>query len=231
MKGLESVPNISNLRVAYDHLQSAKMLLNPPQIALYSQWARLDPRLAEILVGHFTVFWQEIAVGSLIQALTQQPWPRSIAVLLRFAVLGLATADREVARHLISAVETAFPAPPPQLYFVPLQVPNSVILREEVDFRIDPYFQSGYIGSQPLFQHSKPPANRTFLSAIQRKQILSDLFAKQNFVTVSDHIYACKGMVSRRQAQRDLNAYSGVKAQGFTRGRSYTHRSKSLSEK
>jgi hypothetical protein len=221
MKGLEAVPCVTELRQAFDRLQSARALLSIPQIALYSQWARLDPRLAEILVGHFTKYWREIAPGALIQSLSQYPWPRSIAVLLRFTALALKASDRETTRHLIGAIEAAFPAPSWQLYFIPLQVPNSVILRDEVKYRTEPYMQSGYIGAQSLLSQAKSPANRTIMPADQRKQLLIDLLRKQNSVTVFDYIQACKGMVSRRQAQRDLTSFTGTVARGFTRSRAY----------
>jgi hypothetical protein len=222
LKGLNSVPGIRDLQRAYDRLQSSAELIEVDLLALYTQWARLDPRLAEILTGHLSQHWREIPLGRLIELLDRQPWPRAIAVPLRFVALGLKSkVERKTILHMVAAIEGSFAKPAAQLYFIPLRLPNVVVMRKEIEFRSTPYLQSGFLGAQPLLPRARPPTNRTLMPPRQRHRILAELFKHQPSLTVNDFVRACHGLVSKRQAQRDLRAFSGSSAKGFTRGRIY----------
>lgn len=221
MRGLFAIPTLRELQGAYNHLQSTQSLVDTDTLSLYSQWARLDPRFAEILVGHLRSHWDQIPLGRLIEALRVQPWPRAMAVLLRFVDLMVAPNERKALGHLVGAIEDAFPPPAPELFFIPLQGPSPVVLREELSFPSNPYSDVGYIGSQSLLSRARYPSNRTLLAPEERRRLLKELLARKRVVNVDDYIQACKGMVSRRQAQRDLRSYADVSPKGFTRGRIY----------
>ncbi len=222
MRGLSSLPQLSDYVRAYNRLQSGQSV-DFQEITLYSQWSRLDPRLAEILTGYLDEHWSGLPMGATIQALTQHPWPRALCVLLRFVHLSmLDSSSAKILKHFIDAIEERFPIDSYQLFFIPLQKPNRVIQKQEVEWRIGPYLQSGFIGSQSLLVKMKAPTNRTLLRKVDRGKILAELFSKQKIVTVNDYRKACKNLISVRQAQRDLVELKGeLRAKGYTRGRQY----------
>lgn len=222
MKGLEALPSMTDLLDAYNRLQSADELLPADQLALYSQWSRLDPRLAQIMVEHLARHWRQIRSGELWDELQKQPWPRAILVLLRFAELAVPKSEEKKLRHIIQALDEDLPAIPPQLFFIFLQGPNRMVVDEEVRYRTLPYRLSGFIGSQSLLGRSRWPADKTFLAPNDRRRILTRLLRDHDQVTVADYMAACKHLVSRRQAQRDLMATA--RASGFTRNRIYRGR-------
>lgn len=219
MKGLVKIPDTQDLVAAYNQLQSTEKILPVDQLALYSQWARLDPRLGEILVSHLIKFVSQLAIGSLRESLAKQPWPRSMLVLLRFAELGVSDDDKRLFRHFFHFLNTSFEEDAPQLFFIPLQKSNAVIMKEEVEKRSLPYVDSGFIGSQSLLPKSRWPKSRTVLKIQERLAILEELFRSRTTVTVADYVQACKGMIATRQAQRDL-AERG-QGSGRTRRRKY----------
>ncbi len=221
MKGLSSIPQVGDLLTAYNKLQSQSKV-DLSDVVLYSQWARLDPRLAEVLVAYLIKHWQELPMGALIEGLGAQPWPRAMNVFLRFVMLAIPRVQSTTLKHLVRAIDSRFPIDSYQLFFIPLQNPNPVVQRQEINWRIAPYLRSGFIGSQSLLSRSQSPSNRTVLKKIDRKKILMELLARQKTVNVHEYLHACRNLMSPRQAQRDLAELTGVRAKGFTRGRKYS---------
>lgn len=217
MKGLASLPQTEDLIKAYNKLQSETVSIR--DLALFSQWGRLDPRLAEILVAYLATHWRSIAMGDLIKELSRQPWPTAILVPLRFAEQVVEKRERKVLKHFIAAIESILPKPPPQLFFVPLQKPLSVVANEEVKLRSRPYTDSGYIGSSSLLSRGRAPEGKTLLQKRVRLEILKDLLASGQEISVQDYRKACKGLISARQAQRDLATLA--RSRGFTRARRF----------
>ena len=190
-------------------------------IAIYSQWSRLEPRVAQTLVSYLIVHWPSLALGMMLKELNQQPWPRSILVLLRFVQLVVCDLGLD---QLILAMDRALVDQPHQLYFIPLQFPYRVTLAHEVEYRTRPYTLSGFIGSQSLLTHTRYPENQTYLSEVQRHRILERLILNKTDFTVKSYQTACAGLVSLRQAQRDLKIAQGIVTKGFTRSRRYRTR-------
>jgi hypothetical protein len=221
MKGLEKLPSVGKLARAADRLQRGQSIM-PAELALYCQWARLDPRFAEILVQYFAKFWRLIPTGEFIDALNRQPWPQAAIVILSFSESLVPRNERRLLRHLTRAISATISACTPQLFFIPLQRPNSVVMHGEVNFRSEPYRKAGFIGSQSLLARAQWPQGRTFLRKRLRLLILKELLTtlgKDEKISVEDYRRACKGMVSSRQAQRDLAELATPS--GFTRGRRY----------
>jgi hypothetical protein len=219
VKGLPNLPSRKDLLQAYNEIQERRSPLPLKDLALYSQWARLDPRLAEILVEHLALCWSKIPVGEFIDTLLEQPWPRAALVLFRFAELIVPTKKRRILKGFISAIEDSLEPSPPQLFFIHLQRPNSTVQKNEVEFRTSPYSLSGFIGSQSLLSRSRWPTNKTSLTKDPRRYILKTLLNSKTDVCVDDYISACRGLISRRQAQRDLSRFATSK--GYTRNRRY----------
>ena len=59
MKGLKQIPSVRQLSFAYSFLQQTREKISDRKLILYSQWARLDPRLGEILVQYMSHFWKQ----------------------------------------------------------------------------------------------------------------------------------------------------------------------------
>jgi hypothetical protein len=219
MKGLAALPALEQLAAAYNDLQSRKTALPLADLALWSQWARLDPRLAQMLVQHLARFWRQFAWGEMLMHLQTQPWPRALLVLLRFAQLAVAAGDRSHLKAIINIVDMSTPGISQQLFFIPLQRPPTVVIEEEVQFRTEPYVRSGYLGSQSLLSNTRWPSGTTALAKSARQQILTNLLAAGRPITVTEYRQACRNLVARRQAQRDLAQMAQGK--GFTRNRYY----------
>ena len=62
---------------------------------------------------------------------------------------------------------------------------------------------------------------KTWLSKKRRKLIIENLFAVQKQATVNHYLAAADQNISRRTAERDLQAYPGIKSRGNTRNRIY----------
>lgn len=225
MKGLASVPSKKDLLSAANIAQTRP--LTDEEIALFSQWARFDPRFAEILVANLALNWTGISLGRVTSALMNQPWPTVLIVLLRFSEWLVAKNERKAFRIFLTAVEALLkPARkevPPQLFFIPLQRPSTVITHDEVNLRSSPYSAGGFIGSQPLLSRAKPPSEQTLLAPDVRRLILRQLLANRAVISMEEYRAACKGLVSVRQAQRDLRELAH--ARGHTRNRRYLAKS------
>lgn len=234
MKGLLSVPTVEELRKAYSRLERLDGDLSDDlpenEIAMYSQWARLDPRLAELLTEYLLRHGHQIHAFKLLNALVSLPWPRALLVPLRFAELKLrADRDPRIAAFdvLVSAIERAFPTKTNDLYFIPLQRPNRILTEEAILYQSEPYARSGFVGAASLLSKGRVPLDTTVMTKGARQRVLQRLIGESSKkgsgkeITVESYITACKGMVSRRQAQRDLENEPQLKAIGFTRNRRY----------
>jgi hypothetical protein len=213
--GLSQIPTLDEIASAANDLQRREAI-DASTLALYTQWARLDPRFAEILVDYVGSTWANLRVGEFINALIQLPWPRAAVVILDFAALAR---DDEHLRSLSSGLLRGLPPMEgTQLFFVPLRWPNAVVLRNELLFNVDPYRRSGFIGSQSLLSRARWPL-ATRLPRRARNRILRDLLDQGRDITVAEYRRQCRDLISVRQAQRDLAQHA--KPKGFTRNRRY----------
>lgn len=186
----------------------------------------------KLLTGYLYANWPGLNALKLLQALSAQPWPRAILVPLRFVETALVDTNlidtteipRTVLRGLIKTIEEAFPQKSNDLYFIPLQRMNRVLLDQALDFQSLPYRRSGYIGAASLLAKGRMPDDSTIVGRQERARILDELIRtlqRGEILAVEDYIQRCQGRVSRRQAQRDLKASPKLKAIGFTRSKRY----------
>ena len=203
MRGLNRFPRSSELVEGTNRLQTNHSI--PADVfALYTQWARLDPRFAEIVVTSIARTWQTLALGDFMGALEQSPWPQAAVVLFRFAALDAKDS------HLTVMCDALAKLYPPRsshgLFFIPLTWPNSVVTRNELKFNTKIYARSGFIGSQALRSRGRWPIDETHLTRSARRQIFKTPFASKPKVSVTEYRDACRNMISTRQAQRDNRA-------------------------
>jgi hypothetical protein len=227
VKGLRALPLTDDLLRAYRELEGA-LVIAEDRLALLSQWARLDPRLAELLTGYLLRHWVQLNVMALVKALESQPWPRAILVLLRFAELSVeGKVERVVLRGCVDSIERAFPEKSNDLFFIPLQRMNRVVLAEAIDYQGMPYIRSGFVGSVSLLAKGRIPEGVTALDMRARERVLGEMAAslrRGETISVDDYMRRCRGLISRRQAQRDLARSPLLVASGFTRNHRYRAR-------
>lgn len=246
MRGLRALPQTDDLLEAYREIEKrgdglrSDQALSEKQIAVYSQWSRLDPRLAELFTGYLERWGHEIHIFRFLRELESLPWPRAILVPLRFAEIkltfGMKTAEaslgpkasRVATLHaLINSIDRTFPEKSNDLFFIPLQRLNRVLTDEMIDLQTEPYARAGFIGSAPLFAKGQTPDGATLMTKGARERLLLRMIGgkpasgTREDLTVDRYMTACRGLVSRRQAQRDLDAEPRLKAIGFTRNRRY----------
>lgn len=241
MRGLARLPKPAEFAEAYRKLEGSMEASSDQNeiealVAIYSQWARLDPRLAEILTGFLRRNWQKLNMLVVMKKLSAEPWPRAILVPLRFVEIevtfegeprAVSGYERGALRALINAIDEAFPDCTNDLYFIPLQRPNRVITEEAVSLLSEPYLRSGYVGSVSLLAKGRLPEGATVLSSGARGRLLHKIrneLAKGETLTVAQYILRCRGLISRRQAQRDLEESDLFEPVGFTRNRRYRRR-------
>src|SRR4051812_43370242 len=94
MKGLAKIPSSSKLASAYKSLQSDSF--SERDLAIWSQWSRLDPRLGEILVKAISSTWKNLSPVKLNAEIKNQPWPAALGVLLDFAKEEILSDDKSL---------------------------------------------------------------------------------------------------------------------------------------
>ncbi len=83
--GLGVIPNQTEIERAYSILlHDSPCAPRTEDLAIFSQWSRFDPRLAEIWVRYLAQKWGTTNPISLRDAIESQPWPGAIAPLLEF---------------------------------------------------------------------------------------------------------------------------------------------------
>ena len=94
MKGLKKIPSTTQRLKAYKALQFSPHSVQIKELALWSQWVRLDPRLGEILVRHLGQFWSSINPQELNQTLQKQIWPSAFGVLVEQTLYYLVACEK-----------------------------------------------------------------------------------------------------------------------------------------
>jgi len=231
MRGLESIPSLKELQKAYGVLQSKK-ICTERSLALYSQWARFDPRLAEILVSKILSNWKNWNALFIQQELKKQPWPLALALLCEQAQdYGKQNQDDEkIFTHWKQMIFVVFPKPHFEQYFIGLRAIAGKAMLDDAQFSLSSYKKWGYLGREVLINKSNAQhtldtkKTPTRLKAPQRKMILDKLLLEMTSVKVTDYLQALNFGASRRVAEMDLKAHKDLKPIGYTRSRIYKKR-------
>ncbi len=220
-----SVPSREELQKSYERLQLGQQTVTAEQLVLWSQWSRLDPRLAQILVEYLQLKFQNINPMDVWSTNSGTPLPQALPVLCEFVALRLRKKPT-FAKAFSAWCRTCFgdlPAAPPQLFFIPEGVPNERRSFTEIGETLRPFAKWGFFSNEWIAEEKEvlthPKA--TLMNAHSRQDCLKDLLKKKSVVTVSDYIQACSGRIHRRMAERDLKSSPLVSARGFTRNLIY----------
>ena len=222
MIGLKQIPSQKDLLAAYNQIQSGSSVQpEPAKLALWSQWTRFDPRLGELLVEWFARCWTKQDPIALNAALRTQPWPAAIGPILETAAL-IQTIELELFRNWLRVVMTTFLPAPNEQFFIGLNKVAGPRMIREAGAASKVFRRWGFLSSEVLLAKGSALGRRTLVSPLARLNVLNDLLAIKHEISVNDYLFALNGLVSRRQAERDLAGHPGLRARGFTRRRTYT---------
>ncbi|USN48183.1 MAG: hypothetical protein H6626_03590 [Pseudobdellovibrionaceae bacterium] len=225
MKGLVNIPTPSDLEVAYSELQNSGGPLAAVRLVTLAEWTRFDPRLGELLISHVGDHWHDIDPMKLNQLIVGSTWPAVWGVLLSQTLLrnrinqSQKTFDKNRFAHWQKLV-LAGVAPTngrPQ-FFIGLLRPGSPLMAKYATRSTRAFENWGFIGQEVMI--NKFAAHpQTVLDRKHRMRALSELLKNGSHITVDDYIHALDYKVSRRQAQRDIQSFPGIKSKGHTRNR------------
>ncbi len=225
MKGLVVIPSIELLATAYGKLQSG-FKIEISELALWSQWARLDPRLAEQWVDHLEKNWREISPLEFRTAALKQPWPASVGLLLEHALLLGRDRKKFGAQALFRAwcglVTEGMTRADDEQFFVGLRAFAGKAMIEDAVASLKLYRKWGYLGREILFNKAAlriEAAPRTLLSVSARRQKLDEFLDARQRLTTREYRELLGGCVGVRQAEVDLASHPRLKPVGRTRGR------------
>ena len=226
MKGLSRIPNQKNLVKAYRALQAFPHSVDVEDLVLWSQWARLNPRLGEILVEHISKFWQKHNPVEINQKLEQQAWPAAFGVLLEQVpfyysqYLKNKKWNKKLFLNWSKCVMTDISCAKGEQFFIGIYKAGGKLMEEECFYSIKPYRRWGYF-SKDLLINKAQSTQKTLISIPQRKAILDELLKSHKKITVQDYLEKMNFQIHRRQAQRDLKSHKRLKPQGQTKGKYY----------
>ena len=224
MKGLCKIPDEKKITQAYRKLKykSEEVLLK--DLALYSQWARLDPRLGEMVIEHLAFCWEDINPIQFNYNIKKQVWPSALGALLAQIPFYYLQKDiswnKELFLNWKKCVMTNIPPATDEQFFIGIYKVGGKLMKEECFHAIKPYRQWGYFAKDLLINKAEPPT-RTLLSSAQRQVIINSLIKKKKKLTVQDYLEEINFQIHPRQAQRDLKNHPQLKPYGYTKGRYY----------
>ena len=229
MKGLKRIPSTRQLTKVYLMLQDVKKEKIPEkQLALYSQWSRLDPRLGEIIVQHLAWCWKQYHPIKLNSAIRSQVWPASLGVLLNHVPIHYQQKEKswkefDFFKKWTDCVMDSVPLAQNELFFINLYHPNSRFLHREAFHSTRIYKQYGYLGKELLINKAKP-AHKTLIPLKQRKIILNELLKTKKALTVKEYLRELSFQIHHKQAQRDLQNHPRLQSYGNTKNKIYRKR-------
>lgn len=222
MKGLVDIPSAADLQSAYAFFQNDPSRITPVQLALWSQWARFDPRLAEQWVTHVGVRWAGIPSGELNFHLRAQPWPAAAGVLTEQACLFVAK-DRRASSLWAKSVMLGIEPALHEQFFIGTRAFAGKQMFDDAWLSLEPYRAWGYLG-RDILVNKAPQGGRTLVPEATRRSVLDELIRGRPRIRVEDYRKALGGWVAPRQAEKDLARHPKLKAVGNTRGRYYVAR-------
>ena len=229
MKGLLKIPDVKDLSQVYRTFQNQTTAAAPKQLALWSQWSRFDPRLAEQWTAHCAKYWRSLPSAMLNQEFRLQSWPAVAGVLLtqsRDFHLKTRTEKKSFNLWLRSVLEGIQPASPPELFFIGTRSLGGNEAKLDACRSLKTYTDFGYLGRDILKNKSEAFIATTSISCAVRLNVLRQLMRDKNRFRVADYRAVLDGQVTVRQAEKDLQESPHLQAVGNTRGRFYTSKSR-----
>jgi hypothetical protein len=223
VKGLATIPSQIDFVAAFNLLQDPAGPIDADLLVKWSQWCRLEPRLAELVVAAIRTRWRSLPPGRLNEKLREQPWPAAFGVLGEAAVQRLKSESKAFRLWLACVMCDIEPAPN-ELFFIGHRAFGGKLMGQDAEYSHKIYRNWGFLGRETLEnkaslrQKSEP---RTSISPNVRQAVLRTLLRQKDRLTTKDYIEALGGQIHPRQAERDLAESARLKPIGNTRGRWY----------
>jgi|GEM_PF-2091094 len=206
------LPSIQKLSKLYDTFLAGNV--SEEILVLSSQWARFDARLGEIMIKFLAKNWQAFNPMQLNRLLQSTKWPAAFGVILSHVQEFERQSSDPLLNAFVKLVMTNIPRAGNELFFINLRSIGSQRQDQEVYYAIDIYRAWGFLWSQPMVILK----NKTRLKKHQRLRMLQAFIQDYKSFKVADYMKQCRGLITRRQAQRDL---STLESNGFTRSKIY----------
>ncbi len=226
MKGLKKIPSEKTRLRAYKALQFFPKSVNLKELVLWSQWARMDPRLGEILVKHLAKYWQSINPVELNTALKKRVWPSAFGVLLEHIPFYYSqyaskkTKDKKLFFYWSKCTMANISPAQNEQFFIGLYKPGGKLMREECFYSIKPYRKWGYFAKDLMLNKARV-SQKTLIPLPQRTALIDELIKARKKITTKDYLEKINFKIHRRQAQRDLKNHKNLRAKGNTKNRYY----------
>jgi hypothetical protein len=225
MRGLLSIPNMQDREKAYAFLEHRSAKITPEQWALWSQWTRFDPRLAELWAKAISLVWRSLDPFRFREALLTQPWPACAGVLFSQVHIHLLDpAVRPLFRAWSQLVLSGVPKAENQFYFIGTCAFAGKRIQKDAESSFKSFLRWGFLGQATFVNKASNQPSKSEIKPSQRRAKLDFLISQQSRLTVQDYIAALPEGVSIRQAQLDLASHPRLKAVGNTRGRFYVRK-------
>ncbi len=228
LDGLKQLPNLENLETAYlslIHEQPDRPKVS--DLVKFSQWSRLDPRLAEIWVQYIGRHWSSLNPLELRTAVASQPWPAAVGLLLDFSQEIVEAEAKQVKvfkiwkRLIVDGIVRAND----EQFFLGLRHLGGAEMLDDARLSVERYRRWGFLGRENLIPKK---SSEGFVGREQRKEILSDLLAQSRRITTHQYWQELGRCISKRQAERDLRENSALRGRGRTKARYYERMAKRL---
>jgi hypothetical protein len=211
------LPTLAEMKSLYDLLQVKPKVTTEQQLCEAIIWSRLDPRLAEIVVGFLEKFFTQINPLKLRESLIANNAEPIACALSDFVTLK----SKSWQRWKKSLQWDVSPAPF-QSFYVNLYGIKPERMQLEIGKNLKPFARWGFFCNEaPQSDKKSARLYKTQLGPTERKRVLSDLLVDKTEITVNEYLQALNGYVHRRQAERDLQSAKELRASGYTRGRVY----------
>ncbi|MEK6772626.1 MAG: hypothetical protein AABY64_01690 [Bdellovibrionota bacterium] len=235
MRGASKIPSPSDLVEYYKILQNSKIALAADVLSEIIQNTRWDPRLHEQVVTHIEIYWKSISALELNQSTLNQAWPACLGVTLETVLFILKNKDPLSAKDLVlfknwmTLACTNIEPANQEVFYIGLNTFAGKEFKKDVHFTIQPFAKWGYFCQDLAVSKFKSEAkleNSNLYPVESRKNLLHKLFESKKRISVKDYLKIIEYSISQRQAERDLKMFSGVRAIGNTKNRTYSLHSK-----
>ena len=219
------VPSEKEILDAYRILQS-EVEIPVREWVRFSQWVRFDPRLGEVWLSALDRRWRALPPVLMRDENLQQATPAVLGVLLdQYHDFVCPEADRKTFDLWRKIALEGLKKAPNENFFIGVAPFAGKRLRLDAERPIRAYKKWGFFGRDILvnkFSEKQKELQVTALAPEERRRALDSLLRSKPRITVSDYVEACEGMISRRMAQKDLQARKGLRCTGSTRARFYS---------
>jgi hypothetical protein len=228
MKGPGFIPSLDLLALAYAELQSQKKLIAVDRLLEITEWTRFDPRLLEQLVEYLKQNWRALNPMELNFSAKVREWPATLGVALeQVKIISENSENRTLLRAWMACALADLPRGDGGLFFIGVAPLGGKISRREASAPSLPYTKWGYLWGE-LAVSRKPGEGKSMASSCHRALPLKSresaaraLLSRQGKFRIGEYLQECKGLIGRRQAERDLKKFRFLVARGATRAREY----------